>query len=323
MDEPITVYGGSGLSANWYASDQEGSIIATADASANLTAAYDYGPYGEPLTSGGAPSWGGARYRYTGQIEIPGAQTYFYKARMYDPGNGRFFQTDPAGLGGGINIYAYAVNDPVNGWDPWGLRLICGGAETTIVTNPDGSQYLIPGYNDCGGGDDQITNGPVYAGNGYNTSGSGAGSPLAGGPQPLAQPPQPQNNKNCEHALEVADNLEGASKIAGAAALGTGVAGAGIEIFSGGLATPVAGLAEVAAGIQEVASLGLGAAATVLRVGATGKLTSVVSFALPQVILNATGLAGISSFGKLAQSAASVGYENTLGKIAPQSQCHT
>ncbi len=121
-DEPLTVYSGASLSyPNWYAADQEGSIIATANSSGTEVASFAYGPYGEPLTSAGAPSWAGARYRYTGQIVIAGAQTYFYKARMYDPVTGRFIQTDPAGFGGGINIYAYVMNDPINGWDPTGL----------------------------------------------------------------------------------------------------------------------------------------------------------------------------------------------------------
>jgi RHS repeat-associated protein len=312
-DEPVTVYSGASLSyPNWYAADQEGSIIATANSSGTQVASFAYGPYGEPLTSAGAPSWAGARYRYTGQIVIAGAQTYFYKARMYDPSTGRFFQTDPAGFGGGVNIYAYAMNDPINGWDPTGLD-DCANFYTFV---PDGL-----------GGFEQVSD-LVICGSTLTAAGGSGGGVVGGsgtnesaGKEPKTQ--QPQNSTNCQHALEVADNLEKASKITGATALGTGVAGAGIEVFSGGLATPVAGLAEVAAGFQEVASLGLGAAATALRVGATGKLTSVVSFALPQVILNATGLAGISSLGKLAQSAAGVGYDNTLGNAAPQSECHT
>jgi len=29
---------------------------------------------------------------------IPEARLYYYKARMYDPFNGRFLQTDPVGI---------------------------------------------------------------------------------------------------------------------------------------------------------------------------------------------------------------------------------
>jgi len=45
-------------------------------------------------------------------------QNYF---RDYDPAVGRYVESDPAGLGGGINTYAYVGNDPIDSFDPDGL----------------------------------------------------------------------------------------------------------------------------------------------------------------------------------------------------------
>ena len=41
--------------------------------------------------------------------------------RNYDPGRGRYWESDPIGLAGGINPYVYAGNSPFKWTDPWGL----------------------------------------------------------------------------------------------------------------------------------------------------------------------------------------------------------
>ncbi|WP_321283836.1 RHS repeat-associated core domain-containing protein [uncultured Vibrio sp.] len=42
--------------------------------------------------------------------------------RFYDPETGRYISADPIGLAGGINLYAYADQNPINYVDPDGLN---------------------------------------------------------------------------------------------------------------------------------------------------------------------------------------------------------
>jgi len=101
----------------YYHADGLGSIATITDAANAVVQSYDYDSYGMVTPSTGFRN----SYAYTGREWDPEAGLYYYRARYYDPMEGRFISKDPIGFEGGINVYAYTRNNPIRYTDPLGL----------------------------------------------------------------------------------------------------------------------------------------------------------------------------------------------------------
>jgi RHS repeat-associated protein len=71
---------------------------------------------------------------FTGRYWDPELGVYFYRERqLYNPMIGRFEQEDPIGQRGGINLFAYAADSPMNFKDPDGTQTFSGGLLRTPI----------------------------------------------------------------------------------------------------------------------------------------------------------------------------------------------
>jgi RHS repeat-associated protein len=117
-----------------------------------VVASYAYTPWGEIETSSQQVA-GLNSLRWKGLIWDAEAKLYYMRGRYYDPKIRRFISEDPIGLSGGINQYAFANGDPINGTDPFGLDARkCEKAEQTSI--PDLGYVGDPVWRDgtCTGG---------------------------------------------------------------------------------------------------------------------------------------------------------------------------
>src|SRR5581483_4980655 len=100
-----------------------GRTIGLVNAGGAIATSYGYEPFGATAASGAASS---NSHRFTGREQDP-TGLYYLRHRYYNPMLGRFLSPDPIGIAGGINLYAYAGNNPLNVIDPLGLKGSGGG----------------------------------------------------------------------------------------------------------------------------------------------------------------------------------------------------
>ena len=119
---------GSSLPAKtyYYAHDANGNVTQLIDgADGSVAAHYEYGPFGEAVVvtedADVAQSFAHGGFRFSGKLLDSETGLYYYGYRYYDPGHGRWLNRDPLEEQGGINLYGFVGNDPINAIDPLGL----------------------------------------------------------------------------------------------------------------------------------------------------------------------------------------------------------
>ncbi|WP_158305415.1 RHS repeat-associated core domain-containing protein [Opitutus terrae] len=103
----------------YYAFDALGSVQQVVTAAGEVANRYTYAPFGGLI---GRTETLPNPFQFVGQVGVMSESSGlgFMRARFYSGQCGRFIQADPIGLAGGLNLYAYTMNDPIGVDDPSG-----------------------------------------------------------------------------------------------------------------------------------------------------------------------------------------------------------
>jgi RHS repeat-associated protein len=107
----------AGATKFYYTKDHLGSIREVLGANGTVVSSSRYDAWGVRTTVGAQDA---ASFGFTGHLEHKELGLVFTLYRAYDPATGRWLSRDPIGEDGGINLYGYVSNNPVNLWDPTG-----------------------------------------------------------------------------------------------------------------------------------------------------------------------------------------------------------
>nr|NIV75598.1 hypothetical protein [Gammaproteobacteria bacterium] len=149
--------------------DHLGTPKTVTDAAQGIAWAADYLPYGEAQVTVEAVT---LNVRFPGQYFDGETGLHYNYSRDYEPGLGRYIESDPFGFVGDLNTYRYASGNPINFTDARGLAGPLLPAIAACLSNPV-----------CAGGAAAAIGGAIMAGSGSDdnvTPLPGAGEMIGG-----------------------------------------------------------------------------------------------------------------------------------------------
>jgi RHS repeat-associated protein len=135
----------TGASAGTYHTtyDGNGNLVSLRSSAGLAMARYEYGPFGETVTSRDVLA-GVNPFRFSTKYQDAETGLLYYGYRYYSAGMGRWLSRDPIEEGGGFNLFALVGNDSVNELDYLGLEEIDLHHGWPLYLGGDPSQLCIP-----------------------------------------------------------------------------------------------------------------------------------------------------------------------------------
>ena len=92
-------------------------LVKAADGTSS--AVYEYGPFGELLRATG-PMAKANPLRFSTKFQDDETDLLYYGYRYYNPSTGMWLSRDPMEESGGLNLYSFVLDDPLNAIDALG-----------------------------------------------------------------------------------------------------------------------------------------------------------------------------------------------------------
>ena len=138
----------------WYIPDGLGTVRLVMDSSGTtVVSSFASDEFGRQTAVTGSPA-----HTFTGALGVRNevvidSQLLYARQRWYDPSLGRFLSQDPIGFDGGLNVYTYVDNNPINYVDPSGLGpvedIVIGGLEIGVGTAASQAVPVAPDPGDA------------------------------------------------------------------------------------------------------------------------------------------------------------------------------
>jgi RHS repeat-associated protein len=140
----LAIYQGpmSGPAVHYTAYDGNGNVIGLVKAAdGNVSARYEYGPFGEPLRGTGEAIAAANPWRFSTKRADPVTTLVHYEYRVYNPTTGRWLGRDPIGERHSLGLLVFLSNQSLSSIDRFGLLDLRDGS--TFTPTGDG-HHIIP-----------------------------------------------------------------------------------------------------------------------------------------------------------------------------------